>query len=138
MVNVTIGASVKRRDMLRKKHSANTFEALNNGELSSGRGLNQETMIKRPGDTRWGSHYITLVRCISMFSSICEVLEIIIDDGSNSEQKYEAKVLMNLIQSFDFVFHVHLMKTILGITNDLSTTEKRSGFCKCNEFGQDL
>ena len=119
VVNV-IGASTKRRDMLREKHSANTFEALNNGELSSGRGLNQETMIKRPGDTRWGSHYITLVRCISMFSSICEVLEIIIDDGSNSEQKYEAKVLMNSIQSFDFVFHVHLMKTILGITNDLS------------------
>ncbi|KAL0550039.1 hypothetical protein IC582_014535 [Cucumis melo] len=89
----------KRRDMLREKHSANTFEALNNGELSSGRGLNQETMIKRPGDTRWGSHYITLVRCISMFSSICEVLEIIIDDGSNFEQKYEAKVLIefNLI-----------------------------------------
>ncbi|KAL4032737.1 hypothetical protein IC575_005819 [Cucumis melo] len=124
VVNV-IGASAKRRDMLREKHSANTFEALNNGELSSGRGLNQETMIKRPGDTRWGSHYITLVRCISMFSSICEVLEIIIDDGSNSEQKYEAKVLMNSIQSFDFVFHVHLMKTILGITNDLSQVLQR-------------
>ncbi|KAL0544479.1 hypothetical protein IC582_019595 [Cucumis melo] len=106
--------------MLREKHSANTFEALNNGKLSSGRGLNQETMIKQPGDTRWGSHYITLVRYISMFSSICEVLKIIIDDGTNSEQKYEVKVLMNSIQSFDFVFLVHLMKAILGITNDLS------------------
>ncbi|XP_050939145.1 uncharacterized protein LOC127148823 [Cucumis melo] len=105
MVNVTIGASVKRRDMLREKHSANTFEALNNGELSSGRGLNQETMIKRPGDTRWGSHYITLVRCISMFSSICEVLEIIIDDGSNSEQKYEAKR-----KDQDFVNAMNLVK----------------------------
>ncbi|XP_050936272.1 uncharacterized protein LOC127144404 [Cucumis melo] len=82
-------------------------------------------MIKRPGDTRWGSHYITLVNCISMFSSICEILEIIIDDGSNSEQKYETKVLMNSIQSFDFVFHVHLMKTILGITNDLSQVLQR-------------
>ncbi|TYK04828.1 zinc finger MYM-type protein 1-like [Cucumis melo var. makuwa] len=60
--------------MLREKHSTNTFEALNNGELSSGRGLNQETMIKRPGDTRWGSHYITFVRCISIFSSICELM----------------------------------------------------------------
>ncbi|KAL0533854.1 hypothetical protein IC582_028125 [Cucumis melo] len=82
-------------------------------------------MIKRLGDTRWGSHYITLVNCISMFSSICEILEIIIDDGSNSEQKYETKVLMNSIQSFDFVFHVHLMKTILGITNDLSQVLQR-------------
>ncbi|KAL0533945.1 hypothetical protein IC582_028221 [Cucumis melo] len=123
VVNV-IGASAKRRDMLREKHSANTFEALNNGDLSSGRGLNQETMIKRPGDTRWGSHYITLARCISMFSLICEVLETIIDDGSNSEQN-EAKVLMNSIQSFDFIFHVHLMKAILGITNDLSQVLQR-------------
>ncbi|KAL4028531.1 hypothetical protein IC575_011728 [Cucumis melo] len=39
VVNV-IGASAKRRNMLREKHSVNTFEALNNGELSSGRGLN--------------------------------------------------------------------------------------------------
>ncbi|XP_011658426.2 zinc finger MYM-type protein 1 [Cucumis sativus] len=53
VVNVVsvIGASEKHRDMLKEKHSANTFEALNNGELSSGRGLNQETKIKRPGDT---------------------------------------------------------------------------------------
>ena len=60
VVNV-ISALAKHRDMLREKYSANTFEALNNGELSSGKGLNQETMIKRPGDTRWGSHYNTLV-----------------------------------------------------------------------------
>ena len=31
---------------------------------------------------------------------------------------------MNSIQSFDFIFHVHLMKTILGITNDLSQTQQ--------------
>lgn len=58
-----------------------------------------------------------------MFSSIFNVLVTIIDDGSNSEQKYEAKILRNSIQSFDFVFYKHLMKAILGITNDLSQSQ---------------
>ncbi|KAL0560964.1 hypothetical protein IC582_001382 [Cucumis melo] len=53
VVNV-IGASAKRRDILGEKHSMKIFEALNNGEISSGQGLNQEIMIKRLGDTRWG------------------------------------------------------------------------------------
>ena len=92
-----IGGSTKRWDILREKHSANTFEDLNNRELSSGRRLNHETIIKRLGDTRSRSHYNILVRCISMFSSIYEVLKTITDDGSTSEQKYEAKVLMNSI-----------------------------------------
>ncbi|KAL4035822.1 hypothetical protein IC575_004529 [Cucumis melo] len=99
------------------------FEALNNGEISSGRGLNQEIMFKRPKDTRCG-HYNTLMSLVTMFSSVVDVLETIVDDGSNSEQKYEAQILINSILSFDFVFNMHLMKNILGITNDLSQVLK--------------
>ncbi|XP_016902101.2 uncharacterized protein LOC107991537 [Cucumis melo] len=123
-VNV-IGASATRRDILREKHSMKNFEALNNGEISSGRGLNQEIMIKRPGDTRWGSHYNTLTSLVTMFSSVVDVLETIMDSGSNSEQKYEARILMTSILLFDFVFNMHLMKNILGITNDLSQVLQR-------------
>ena len=67
--------------------------------------------LKRAGDTRWGSHYVTL---INLFSSLFEVLDIIIDDGS-SEQKGEAKYLSEVMHSFDYVFSLHLMKTILYI-----------------------
>ena len=101
------------------------FEVLNNGEISSRRGLNQEIMIKRPRYTRWGSHYNTLTSLVTMFSSIVDVLETIVHNGSNSEQKYEARILMNSILSFDFVFNMHLMKNILGIINDLSQVLQR-------------
>ena len=67
-------------------------------------------MIKRLGDTQWGSHYNILTSLITMFSSIVNVLETIVDSGSSSEQKYEAHILMNSILSFDFIFNMHLMK----------------------------
>ena len=60
-----------------------------------------------------------------MFSSIIlDVLDMLVDDGS-SEQKYEAKILLELIQSFDFIFSLHLIRAILGITNDLSQALQR-------------
>ena len=55
-----------------------------------------------------------------MFSSTIQVLETIVDDGSTSEQRCEANNLLNSMQSFEFVFTLHLMKTILGITEELS------------------
>ncbi|XP_016186259.1 uncharacterized protein LOC107627967 [Arachis ipaensis] len=55
-----VGVSCKRRDMLRDSQMTKTIEALKSGEISSGRGLNQETTLKRVGDTRWGSHYSNL------------------------------------------------------------------------------
>ncbi|KAK3219009.1 hypothetical protein Dsin_012979 [Dipteronia sinensis] len=121
VVNV-IGSSAKRRDILREKQAAKVFEALENNELSSGQGLNQETSFQRASDTRWGSHYNTILRMISMFSSIVEVLEMLIENGPNQEQKYEAKILLNSIEIFDFIFGLYLMKTILGVTNELSQT----------------
>ncbi|XP_038698004.1 zinc finger MYM-type protein 1-like [Tripterygium wilfordii] len=57
-----VGGSCKRRDILRDKQEAKIIEALEGGEISSGRGLNQETTLRRHGDTRWGSHYLRLSR----------------------------------------------------------------------------
>ncbi|GMP23865.1 hypothetical protein CsSME_00001318 [Camellia sinensis var. sinensis] len=93
--------------------------------LSSGQGLNQETNLKRAGDIRWGSHYGTFVSLASMFSTVIDVLEMISEDGSNSEQRTEANVFLDSIQSFEFVFNLHLMKTILAITSELSQTLQR-------------
>ncbi|XP_022846317.1 uncharacterized protein LOC111369063 [Olea europaea var. sylvestris] len=59
MVNI-VGVSSKRCDILREKQEAIISEALINGEISSGRSLNQQSTIARFGDTHWGSHYRTL------------------------------------------------------------------------------
>ncbi|KAL5564027.1 hypothetical protein UlMin_033774, partial [Ulmus minor] len=56
VVNV-VGASAKRSDILQDKQGIIIAEALQNGEISSGRDLNQHTSLKRCEDTRWGSHY---------------------------------------------------------------------------------
>ncbi|XP_028117856.1 uncharacterized protein LOC114315439 [Camellia sinensis] len=101
VVNV-VGASCKCRHIVREKQAAKVSESLNTGELSSGQGLNQETNLKRAGDT------------------LIDVLEMILEDGLNSEQRAEANILLDSIQSFEFVFNLHLMKTILAITSELS------------------
>ncbi|XP_028076155.1 uncharacterized protein LOC114278337 [Camellia sinensis] len=87
-----VGASCKSRDIVREKQAAKVAEALNTRKLSSGQSLNQETNLKRAGDTRWGSHYGTLVSLASMFSTMIDVLERISEDGLNSEQRAEANL----------------------------------------------
>ena len=119
VVNV-VGTSSKHHDILHEKHVAMVIESLSNGEFYSGQGLNQETILKRACDTHWGLHYGVLLILINIFSSMVEVLEIIMEDDSNSEQKYEATNLLESIHSFNFVFCLHLMITILGITSELS------------------
>ncbi|XP_042405087.1 zinc finger MYM-type protein 1-like [Zingiber officinale] len=122
VVNV-VGSSCKRSDLLKEKHSDFIVEALERDEISSGRGLNQETTLQRAGDTRWGSHYNSLISLISMFSAVSDVLEVISEDDSSSpDQKTEAFNLLESILSFDFAFNLHLMKHVLGISSELSTT----------------
>ena len=88
-----VGASCKRRDMVRERQQTKVMEAIQNYELPSGQGLNQETSLKRASDTRWGSHYGTLVSLDNMFSSVIEVLEMIVDDGVSLDLRGEAYIL---------------------------------------------
>ena len=124
IVNV-VGASCKQRDVLREKQVTRVIELIDNEELSSGRGLNQDTNLTRAYDTHWGSHYYYLIILIDMFSSVVDVLDMALEDGINVEQRGETNVLLDLLQSFEFVFNLHLMKSILGITNELSRALQR-------------
>ncbi|CAI9279120.1 unnamed protein product [Lactuca saligna] len=101
------------------------MEALVEGELESGTGLNQQVGIKRPSDTRWGSHFSSLLNIKNIYSSICEVLEDLGRDNSDRDRKAEAICILRLLKSFDFVFCLHLMVDILGVTNHLNTTLQR-------------
>ena len=60
-----------------------------------------------------------------MFSSIVEVLEMIVDDGMCSKQRCEANNLLVSISSFDFVISLHLMRNILRATHELSKALQR-------------
>ncbi|KAK9689019.1 hypothetical protein RND81_09G028800 [Saponaria officinalis] len=76
-------------------------------------GLNQELWIKRPCDTRWGSHYRSLLNLRESFLDVIDVLEFIYNDISNSSHKKNARGLMAYLRSFDFVFILHLMVDVL-------------------------
>ncbi|RWR90616.1 zinc finger MYM-type protein 1-like protein [Cinnamomum micranthum f. kanehirae] len=123
MLNVIEG-SCKRHDMLQNIQAAKVVDALNTGKFESGQGLNQKTSLKRSGDTRWGSHYSTLINLIHMFSSVIDVLEIIVKDDTNENVSSAAHSLLQL-ESFDFAFKIHLTTNILGITNVLSKALQR-------------
>ncbi|CAN1125909.1 Zinc finger MYM-type protein 1 [Linum perenne] len=114
-----VGASCKRRDIVRETQAEKVADAISCGETETGRGLNQEISLKRPSDTRWGSHFATLVNLELMFSSLIEVLDVIQYDG-DSVTKGEAIDMLQKLETFNFVLILKLMIGILSITNDLS------------------
>lgn len=112
-----VGASCKRWDIFRESQITKVKEALQKGEISSGRGLNQETTIKKAGDTRWSSHYGTLLSLVSLLSSMIDMLEIVKEDGISLEQRTEAYSFSNSMQYFEFFLSY---EKYLGITDELS------------------
>ncbi|KAK8935078.1 hypothetical protein KSP39_PZI013663 [Platanthera zijinensis] len=128
-----INVSCKRQELLRESQFIKIVEGLQKGELLSGTGLNQERALKRSGDTRWGSHYGSLLNIIVMFSSIIDVLEIVEKDPHSSfDHKATTFSLLDSLQSFDFIFVLFLMRDIMGITNSLSQALQRKGQDICN------
>jgi hypothetical protein len=121
IVNNT-SASCKRKDLLLHKHRLTLLSKLDSGEISSGRGKQQETSLARQGDTRWGSHYKTLLRIESMWDSVIEVLEIVHQDERNPSG---AGGLVEKMECFSFVFNMKMMLQILRITNELSLLLQR-------------
>ncbi|XP_066322825.1 uncharacterized protein [Miscanthus floridulus] len=119
IVNV-VSASCKRKDQLLQSHHDKLIEQLDSGTIFSRRGKNQEISLARPGDTRWGTHHKTLARLMIMWSSVLEVLENISEDGTDGEKKTTTSGLIQRMESFEFVFILHLMIRVLGMTQDLS------------------
>uniref|UniRef100_A0A0R0F360 TTF-type domain-containing protein n=1 Tax=Glycine max TaxID=3847 RepID=A0A0R0F360_SOYBN len=114
-----IRSSNKRQELLRDKQVSQFAKLIEEGQIETGCGLNQESSIARAGDTCWGSHFRTLTSLMTIYGAIIEVLEEVGKD--TSFEKYgETILLLNVLQSFDFIFMLYMMVEILGFTNDLS------------------
>ncbi|XP_021775156.1 zinc finger MYM-type protein 1-like [Chenopodium quinoa] len=124
LLNV-VRVSCKRKDVLRGKQAEKFTKAIENGERESGKGKNQELALARPCDTCWGSYYKLMVNVISLYPAICEVLDLIGDDARNSDDARKVDNVSFAIESFDFIFMIHLMKTIFGIVNELNKALKK-------------
>ena len=86
------------------------------GELETRRGLNQELGLNRASDTRWDPHFNYLLNMIIMSPLVIEVINDIAKNEPKAIDRLKAKGVLDAIQTFDFVFMLHVTKVILRIT----------------------
>jgi hypothetical protein len=94
------------------------IEALKLGEIEIGQGLNQEMGLARPGDTRWGSHYKTVMHVMHLYPSFKRIFFRVGKEGKGAEA-LGAQTMLRVFNSFEFVFLLHLMNEIFGYINNL-------------------
>ncbi|XP_049373412.1 uncharacterized protein LOC125838386 [Solanum verrucosum] len=87
-------------------------DALDMGELTAGRGLNQQLGLSRACDTRWGSHYKSFNNFILMFGSIVEVLESLALNARSMVERAKAMGHLESYQTFEVAFMLHLMRDV--------------------------
>ncbi|XP_023740665.1 uncharacterized protein LOC111888789 [Lactuca sativa] len=129
VVNVVCG-SCKRKDMIREMQKERVATEIGSGEIEPGRGLNQEISLVRAGDTRWGSHFKTIVSLVKLFAEVVVVLKYVREKGSTLSNRNQAKGILSYCKTLDFVFLLHLMLEILCLTDTLSKhlSKKRSKY----------
>ncbi|XP_058742087.1 uncharacterized protein LOC131614532 [Vicia villosa] len=118
VVNV-VCSSTKRHDELQASQLEEIAHLLEIGEIVTGKGLNQIGTLKRAGDTRWGSHYNSICSLINMYEATCSVLKKIAKERGNYATRGDADSSYNYLKAFDFIFILHLVKEIMGITDML-------------------
>jgi hypothetical protein len=116
IVNITSSSCKKMELLMEEAHKA-ILDKLERGEISTGRGLNQQTSLARPGDTRWGSHHKTLLRLDGMWEHVIKVLSTVDGNGRNPNS---AAGCIKKMERFKFALVLKLMLKLLGITNELS------------------
>jgi hypothetical protein len=122
IINV-VSASPKRNDELLANQVEEIAREIELGELDTGRGANQISSLQRPGDTRWSSHYRSLLSLKKMFGATISVLHSIANDRSVSKySRGDASGALRIIVTFDFVFILLLMENIMKITDVLCQT----------------
>ncbi|KAH1195850.1 Zinc finger MYM-type protein 1 [Glycine max] len=74
-----IRSSNKRQELLRDKQVSQFAKLIEDGQIETGCGLNQESSIARAGDTCWGSHFRTLTSLMTIYGAIIERYKSVID-----------------------------------------------------------
>ncbi|KAL5652672.1 hypothetical protein ACJX0J_038130, partial [Zea mays] len=118
IVNI-VDSSSKRHDELHDAQMVELARLLAIDELETGKGVNQIRSLKRPGETRWGSHLGSISSLIDMFNAVSSVLQNLAADSSAGANRDDGDTSFNYLISFDFVFVLCMMRDILDITEYL-------------------
>ncbi|KAI5421239.1 hypothetical protein KIW84_044900 [Lathyrus oleraceus] len=114
-----IRSSNKRQELFRDKPVTQFAKLIEEGQIETGSGLNQESSISRVGDTRRGSHFRNFTSLMTLYCAIIGLLEEF--GNATSFEKYgETMFLFDVLRSFDFIFMLYMMFEILRFINDLS------------------
>ena len=101
-------------DDFNNQRASEATKLLENGMISAGTGLHQESSITRPGDTRWGSHLRTLLRIFTMWKAVVGVIGNIVIDAREHTCQGGAFGLLIKMQCFEFVFIMLLLINMLN------------------------
>ncbi|XP_021856696.2 uncharacterized protein [Spinacia oleracea] len=119
IVNV-VSSSSKRHDELQDRQVIELEHLVEIEEVETGKGLNQIGNLKRPGDTRWSSHFKSICSVVKMFNATRSVLEkIAIDHQATCSQRGDATYALKKLLAFDFLFILHVMQELMGYTDAL-------------------
>ncbi|XP_047061542.1 zinc finger MYM-type protein 1-like [Lolium rigidum] len=115
----TVDSSAKRHDELHDAQLDELARLLAIDDIETGQGANQIRALKRPGDTRWGSHLGSISSLKAMFNAVSLVLQKIASDGSAGSIRADGDTAFIYLSSFEFILLLCLMQEILEITEDL-------------------
>ena len=115
----TVDPSSKRQDELHDAQMDELTHLLAIDELETGQGANQICSLKRPGDTRWGSHLGSIASLMDLFNPVSSVLQNLASDSSAGANRADGDTAFNYLTSFEFVFVLLMMREIMEITEQL-------------------
>nr|XP_023929662.1 zinc finger MYM-type protein 1-like [Quercus suber] len=116
-----VNATCKHNEQLKVANSNEIACLIDLEELETGSGLNQIGTLQRPAKT-WSSHFRSISSLLRMFTPTCEVLLNIIDDASDGEHWAKAESIYDGLNSFEFVFILHIENETIEITDKLCQT----------------
>jgi hypothetical protein len=88
-------------------------------QIETRQGANQIRSLKRPGDTRWGSHLGSVSSLMHLFNPVKLVLEKLAADSTAGANRADGDTAFTYLTSFEFVFILYMMREILETSEDL-------------------
>ncbi|TYI89427.1 hypothetical protein E1A91_D03G056100v1 [Gossypium mustelinum] len=118
-------ASSKQHDELQKTQAAEITRLVSINELATRIGMNQIGTLQHLGETRWSSHLNSITILLTMYNATSTILENLKNIAPNHSQRGDAHNTYNRLRSFEFIFILHMIKEVLGVTDNLCQALQR-------------
>lgn len=122
-----VGDSCRTKDAMLQELYGKIREKIVRGDALPKIGMHPENDLSGPAHTRWGSYSTTLLNLLTMWDVVLDTLVTMCDKGIYPEPGSIPSDMIEQMESFEFVFVLHLMIRVLIWTDDLSCLLERKG-----------